>query len=272
MLSMKNLSSGQTRRALSKIGMDHSLLGTFGFLDAAVRHRYAFHRHAKHQLLSPAAGILMVETADALHVVAPTQAVWIPAGVRHATTTGNAPACSLFFPPSQYTSPVEKLKVIPVSPLMRELLLCGASSWKAPRSIVKCLFDLLHHLCREGVKQKEPPNLPRAQSPGLIKAVDWLLAHLETATPADLARQSGLSERTLRRHARKELNVTVEHYIQQARLTKAVQLLMDPRQPHNITEIALSVGYQNHSAFTAAFRRFTGQTPSRFRTSGLRQK
>lgn len=266
---MRNLNAAQTRRALFRIGMDQSMLETFGFFDVAVRHRYAFHRHAKHQLLSPSSGVLMIETGEALHVVAPTQAAWIPAGVRHATTTGDAPACSMFFPTSRYAWRGEHLLVIPVNPLMRELMTRGASAWRAPRAIVTSLFDLLHHLCCEGAKSKQPPRLPRPHSPGLIRAVDWLLANIDTATPAALARQAGMSERTLRRHARKELCLTVEHYIQQARLTKAVQLLMEAPEIFNITEIALSVGYQNHSAFTAAFRRFTGQTPSRFRGSAF---
>lgn len=264
---VKSLSATQTRRAISRIGMDHSMLETFGFLDAAVRHRYAFHRHAKHQLLSPSAGILMVETAEALHVVAPTQAAWIPAGVRHATTTGDAPACSLFFPTARYSSPSDHVLILPASPLMRELMARGSSPWKAPRNIVTSLFDLLQHLCLEGAKLKPPPYLPRPRSPGLVKAVDWLLTHLDSATPSILARESGMSERTLRRHARKELGLTVERYIQQARLTKAIQLLMEPHLSHTIIEIALSVGYQNHSAFAAAFRRFSGLTPSQFRTS-----
>jgi AraC-like DNA-binding protein len=46
-----------------------------------------------------------------------------------------------------------------------------------------------------------------------------------------------------------------------------MQLLMEHSPDSNITQIALSVGYQNPSAFSAAFRQFTGQSPSRFRSS-----
>jgi AraC-like DNA-binding protein len=74
-----------------------------------------------------------------------------------------------------------------------------------------------------------------------------------------------VSERTLRRHFREELGLTSERYIQQARLAKAMQLLLEPGRRDTITEIALQVGYQNHSAFSAAFRRFAGQSPVAFR-------
>jgi AraC family transcriptional regulator len=40
-------------------------------------------------------------------------------------------------------------------------------------------------------------------------------------------------------------------------------LLASPELP--VTEVALSVGYQTPSSFTAAFRKMTGLTPSEFR-------
>ncbi|PSJ43659.1 AraC family transcriptional regulator [Sphingomonas deserti] len=47
------------------------------------------------------------------------------------------------------------------------------------------------------------------------------------------------------------------------RMERAQNLLRDPLL--NVTEIALSVGYQTPSSFTAAFRRAVGLTPSDFR-------
>lgn len=47
------------------------------------------------------------------------------------------------------------------------------------------------------------------------------------------------------------------------RLGRARALLTDPRLP--VTEIALSVGYQTPSAFTAAFRKVVGATPTEYR-------
>ena len=49
------------------------------------------------------------------------------------------------------------------------------------------------------------------------------------------------------------------------RVERARLLLGDPRA--SITDVALAVGYQTPSAFTAAFRRHTGVTPSSFRRS-----
>lgn len=261
----KQLSEAQTRRAISRFGIERSLIEAFGYADEMVRHRYAFHRHTKHQLLSPQAGVVMVETADALHVVSAMQAAWIPAGVRHATTIGDAPAYTLFFPAAKFRSPAESLRVLPAGSLLRELLMSGAAPGKMPPAVRNSLFTLLHHTCMQALKEPAQPALPRPHSEGLSKAVDHLLQTLETASPASLARHAGVSERTLRRHFRVELGLSPERYIQQARLTKAMQLLTDRRAGRTVIEVALEVGYSNHSAFSAAFRRFTGRSPVEFR-------
>jgi transcriptional regulator GlxA family with amidase domain len=160
---------------------------------------------------------------------------------------------------------VKSLRILPAGSLLRELLIAGTTAEKVPATVRQSLFTLLHHTCIEGLKNPAQPALPRPQSENLGRAVDYLLQNLETATPASLARQAGVSERTLRRHFQTELDVSPERYIQQARLTKAMQLLMD-RQPYrSVIEVALEVGYSNHSAFSAAFRRFTGRSPAEFR-------
>jgi len=261
---MKNLTPSQTRRAIADFGIERSLLETFGFSDDALQHRYSFHRHKKHQLLSPQAGVLLVETSFALHVVSPSQAAWIPAGVRHATTIGNAPACSLFFPPPRYGSPVSDLRIIHAPSLLRELLLYGATPSRRPSLVQQGLFDLLHFLCQEALKAAPAPHLPRPRSPMLLRSFEWLLSNLDSASVPAMARHAGLGERTLRRHFQRDMGITPERYLQQVRLTKAMQLLMDHSPGGNITQIALAVGYQNPSAFSAAFRLFAGQTPSAF--------
>ncbi len=262
----KRLSAAETRRAISRFGIERSLIEAFGYADEMVRHRYAFHRHTKHQLLSPQTGLVMVETDDALHVVSPSQAAWIPAGVRHATTIGDAPAYTLFFPASKFRSPVNLLCIVAASSLLRELLVAGAVPEKIPPTIRRSLFTLLHYTCLQALKHPAQPALCRPKSESLCKAVDHLLQTLETAAPASLARHAGVSERTLRRHFRAELGLSPERYIQQARLTKAMQLLTDRQAARTVIEVALEVGYSNHSAFSAAFRRFTGRSPVEFRT------
>ncbi len=58
---------------------------------------------------------------------------------------------------------------------------------------------------------------------------------------------------------------TPHEWLTGLRMEQAQQLLRDPRI--RITDVALAVGYQTPSAFSAAFRRHTGATPSAFRRS-----
>jgi AraC family transcriptional regulator len=56
---------------------------------------------------------------------------------------------------------------------------------------------------------------------------------------------------------------TPHNWLTALRMARARQLLADRSFP--VTEVALAVGYQTPSAFTAAFRRLANVTPSEFR-------
>jgi AraC-like DNA-binding protein len=80
----------------------------------------------------------------------------------------------------------------------------------------------------------------------------------------DVARSLGMSERTLARKLSDErLNFT--EVLQQLRHDLAVRYL-DDRKLH-VSKIAWLLGFQEVSAFTHAFKRWTGKTPSEMRTA-----
>jgi AraC family transcriptional regulator len=125
-------------------------------------------------------------------------------------------------------------------------------------------FDMLAELCRRTLIQPATPALAIPESPEMKRVVERLFADLAEQTIPALALASAMSERTLRRRFQSELHTSPEAYLRQARLIKAMQVLRaHPAKP--ISEIALEVGYANQSAFSAAFRRFTQQTPAEFR-------
>jgi len=81
----------------------------------------------------------------------------------------------------------------------------------------------------------------------------------------DIARSLGVSERTLARKLSDEgLNFT--EILQQLRRDLAVRYL-DDRKLH-VSKIAWLLGFHEVSAFTHAFKRWTGKTPSQIRTAG----
>jgi len=81
----------------------------------------------------------------------------------------------------------------------------------------------------------------------------------------DVARSLGMSKRTLARRLSDEgLNFT--EILQQLRRDLAVRYLGD-RKLH-VSKIAWLLGFQKVSAFTHAFKRWTGKTPREMRTAG----
>ena len=94
-------------------------------------------------------------------------------------------------------------------------------------------------------------------------AISSLLPHGRVVVD-DVARSLGMSKRTLARKLSDEgLNFT--EVLQQLRRDLAHRYLDDPRL--HISKIAWLLGFNDLSAFTHAFKRWTGKTPSQIRTT-----
>jgi AraC-like DNA-binding protein len=94
-------------------------------------------------------------------------------------------------------------------------------------------------------------------------AISSLLPHGRVVVD-DVARSLGMSKRTLaRRLADEGLNFT--EILEQLRRDLAVRYL-DDRKLH-ISQIAWLLGFNEVSAFTHTFKRWTGKTPSQLRTT-----
>lgn len=79
---------------------------------------------------------------------------------------------------------------------------------------------------------------------------------------ADMAREMGMSERTLHRRLASD-GMSFQSLLEQARRQLAEGLLV--QSDHSIAEIAFLTGYSEQSAFTRAFKRWVDQTPAAFR-------
>ncbi len=99
---------------------------------------------------------------------------------------------------------------------------------------------------------------------------DWLnktLARLDQGATdyAELANQSGISERTLRRKMRSALGMSPHEYVLHARLAEARRLLGETDLPAKT--IAERLGYRDVYFFSRQFREFTGVPPITYRKS-----
>jgi AraC-like DNA-binding protein/quercetin dioxygenase-like cupin family protein len=225
--------------------------------------RFDWHTHEDHQLAWAASGVLTVLTGEvdgSTWVLPPTRALWIPAGLPHETASdGRATMRSLYIRPGR--SPVSWTDPTPVaaSPLLAELIgYLGEPSLPAGhRAHAEVLLaDLLTPVpvTTIGVRL---PSVPTARR----------VAEALRADPADRrtlrewGRAVGASERTLARAFAAEAGVPFGRWRTLLRLQAALSMLAagDP-----VSRVAGRVGYDTPSAFVAAFRRETGQTPGSF--------
>jgi AraC-like DNA-binding protein len=90
-----------------------------------------------------------------------------------------------------------------------------------------------------------------------------LLLPMQRCSRAEVARQLGLHERTLGRRLQAS-GTTFQLLLDDTRLDMARQLLRDTHV--SLARVAVALGYGDPTVFTRAFARWTGRTPSRFRT------
>ena len=80
----------------------------------------------------------------------------------------------------------------------------------------------------------------------------------------NLARDLHMSRRSLQRRLA-EAEATYQSLVEETRRDMALRYLADPEK--SATDIAFLLGYSQQSAFTRAFRRWTGMSPSEYRSS-----
>ncbi len=110
---------------------------------------------------------------------------------------------------------------------------------------------------RTPVEEKEIPA-------GIAEALNYLEATLEEeVTPAALARHAKMAPHRFARYMKRYFGVTPSQYIAKTRVSAASRMLRETDA--SVASIALACGFYDHSAFTRAFRKLTGTTPSRVR-------
>lgn len=118
------------------------------------------------------------------------------------------------------------------------------------------LLALYHSLPQLQKNQSEPVRL-------LDKARFYIESHLENELTLEiLAENLFVSPAYLCKVFRKQIGVPVMHFVNERRIRKAKQLILDGVP---LKEVYLSCGYENYVTFFRVFRKRTGQTPSEFK-------
>jgi AraC family transcriptional regulator len=132
------------------------------------------------------------------------------------------------------------------------------------------VFDLVDDLVGHayaffGARSDRESADTRERHRALVEAAKLSIEQRIDAPPTlgEIARALGCSPFHLSRVFHRETGAPLRRYLHRARLRTAAERLAQGEK--NLTNLALSLGYADHSHFTNAFRREVGVSPSRFR-------
>jgi AraC-like DNA-binding protein len=219
------------------------------------------HSHPWPQLIYASAGVMTVWTEAGSWIAPPHWAVWAPAHVRHGIRfSGQSAMRSLYVRPREATQIPGRCAVIAVSPLLRELILRTVEIGMLDERI--SWHGAMAHLILEEIRERPTPSLdlPMPKSPLLRAAAERILEG-DPRPLARLAREIGISPRTLERRFAQETGMTLGRWRRQARLLDALRRLASGA---SVKVVAEEAGYSTPSAFVAAFGAVFGVTPARY--------
>ncbi|MGI5125412.1 AraC family transcriptional regulator [Pseudonocardia sp. CA-107938] len=229
-----------------------------GRLALAAGQWYPAHSHGEHQLVWAARGAVGVRTGDGTFVLPTSLALWVPAGVEHATGAVDAlDLRGIYLAPERCPVTWTEPTVVAVSPLLRELLEHLASPGAAGRAEAEALAVQLLEPVRTATVRVPWPRDDRARA--VADALDADPA--DQRTLAAWGRTVGASARTLARIWLAETGTSFARWRTQLRLQAALPRLVAGVP---VAVVARAVGYETPSAFVAAFRRTTGVTPGSY--------
>jgi AraC-like DNA-binding protein/mannose-6-phosphate isomerase-like protein (cupin superfamily) len=229
-------------------------------------YRLGSHQHPWHQFLYAVSGAMTVSTDSSSWMIPTGRAVFIPAGCAHAIRMwGTVEMRTLYLSLALTGFENTACRVVDVAPLLRELILrtverMGLDSRVAHDSrMIGLLEDEIERAIAEA--EDSPLVLPMPGDERALALARYVLEKPWISESVDgLAKQHGVTRRTLERRFRDETGMSFGMWRQKARLLDSIRLLAEGK---SVTDTALDCGYSSVSAFIAAFKGTFGYTPGR---------
>ncbi|KFI26606.1 AraC family transcriptional regulator [Haematobacter massiliensis] len=224
------------------------------------------HKHSRSQLIHALEGVLLVRADAGRWMVPKDHALWLPAETVHSVEMlGNVRMRSAYVLPGAHPALPEAIRVVHVTPLMRELLKAAAAL--PPLGPLDARDTLVNHLLLHEIPRlsERPLALAFPTDPRLARLCREFIASPDAHVAIDdWAARAGMSRRSFTRHFQQETGLSLSRWRQQASLFAALPRLA-AGQP--VTTVALDLGYESVAAFTTMFRRMLGSPP---RTYGIK--
>jgi len=219
------------------------------------------HAHDHARLIYGVSGVMSVATAQGTWVVPPQRAIWVPPHIDHEIRSYGAEVRmrSLDLVAQGFPGLArDACCVVGVSPLMRELVLRHVELAGQPASRA---LSLIRGLIALELRQLPVAalHLPMPRDGRVREVCERIVREPgDRLTLEQWGERVGASARTLARHFIAGTGMNFQRWRQQARLMEALTRLASGQA---VTTVALDLGYESPSAFTAMFRRTLGCAP-----------
>ncbi|KRE97640.1 AraC family transcriptional regulator [Frateuria sp. Soil773] len=224
---------------------------------------YDWHRHLRGQFFCIESGLVHVHTEHGSWLLPPHRAGWMPPGELHTVSiSGDMSGWGVFITPSIDHGLPEHPCVIGINELMRALV--RRASWWAWHDELDDEQERVMAVLLDEIRRAphEPLHLPMPLDRRLMRIAQAVLEQpQDNRSLDDWATWAGLSARSLSRLFRAETALSFAQWRQQARLSRALELLAEGQA---VASVADALGYASVSAFVAMFRRCFGQSPGRY--------
>lgn len=223
----------------------------------------AEHQHARHQLIYAHSGLMSVTSPQGRWIVPSTRAIWMPAGTPHSVRCVAAvDERNVYVSTDAAPDLPTSVSAVEVSPLLRELIRVAeriAQPYETDSRdgrVMRLILDELRSL------PTLPLHLPKPRDARITPLCEHILQHPDdTFTLAEWANRVGLTSKTIQRIFSRELGMTFGQWRQRSQLLFALERLA---AGVSVIDVAMELGYESPSAFSAMFRRQFGVTPSQF--------
>jgi AraC-like DNA-binding protein len=218
------------------------------------------HAHGSDQLIYAIRGVMHVRSGHGIWLIPPHFGLWIPARTYHSIKMPEAVSMrTLYIRRGLAPTLPPNCTVFQITPLLRELIVETVRRKELRmRNRLDCsIRDVLVAQLESASPMPASVTIPR--DPRARAIADAVITNpADRRSLATLCESVGASVRTIQRVFQREVGSDFEFWRRQARLMKALELLVSGR---SVKETSFALGYRQPTAFVEMFRGILGTTP-----------
>jgi AraC-like DNA-binding protein len=221
------------------------------------------HWHMSGQLICMETGLGIMDIDGVPWILMPGRVGWIPPRTKHSVRTIRKVTGWLLYIEPEVCELFPKMpRLFVPSPLLDQLV-ARIAEWQSdapPLAVRRRLLSVIGDEIE--ATQRKAFHLRMPTDPRLQRIVEKLIRNPASDDGLEsLARQGGMSHRSLMRNFKRDTGLTYGQWRQKLRVLASIQLLV---QGKSVIDTSLSCGYANVSAFIRLFKRDLGMTPAAY--------